>query len=158
MVGSVQRIFVRERKCVSRERESECAYYSFGHPLSDVFLTLQLQPTRLVLLSLSQSLFYHLIEFCIFDDCYPILYIQVFNFKFLRAKLAQGLIKYSPPEGKEGALRSAAAKVLTTLLSRLETRGNNRVSCSCSTTMYILHIRLRCLSLCTPIEQILRAV
>ena len=107
---------------------------------------------------LPQSLFYHLIQFSIFDDCYSILYIQVFNFKFLRVEPAQDLIKYSPPEGEEGTLRSAAARVLTTLLNRLETRGNNRVSCSCSITMYILHIRLRCLSLCTPIEQILRAV
>ena len=72
VVGSVQRIFVRERKCVSRERESECAYYSFGHPLSDAFLTLQLQTTRRVpfksLPFLSQSL------------------RQVFNFKFLARK------------------------------------------------------------------------
>ena len=60
MAGSVQRIFVRERKCVSRERESECAYYSFGHPVSDAFLTLQLQPIRPVLL---KSLIPSLLDF-----------------------------------------------------------------------------------------------
>lgn len=138
--GSVQRIFVSKRKCECHERGSECAHYSFHHPLPDApFNTLDL---RYQAQRISKKI------------CRRVERSQIWlkNVNEIR------LINYDPslprdlfPSRRRREADRSTAKVLT-----VQCAGKS-MKFPRTTTMYIIHKRLRCLSLCTPNEQILRA-